>query len=226
MLNGALADGEAEVDELDRGTAGAVRVEDVGGFEVAVDEAVLVRVAEGLADLGGDLEGLLEGLGAAFLEAGAFDELHHEVGHALVLADVVHGDDVRVAEGGGGARLAEEAFAGVADPGVCGENLDRHPALEVGIPGAEDDAHAATADLLVEAVAAGEHVTGAAGRQDGHVSGRAFQADGFRFENAHNLVRILARMVFRAGGPSRREQGRERVRERKPPSLHSGPGSG
>ena len=162
--DGALADGEAEIDELDRGGAGAVGEEDVGGFEVAVDEAVLVGVAEGFAELGGELDGFFEGFGFAFLEARAFDQLHDEVGHVLVLADVVDGDHVRVAEGGRGAGLAEEALAGVADLVVGAEDLDRHRALEVRVPGAEDDAHAAAADLLVEAVAVGEDVANAASR--------------------------------------------------------------
>jgi hypothetical protein len=182
----ALTHREAEVDELDRGAALAVGVEDVGGLEVAVDEAVLVGVAEGLADLGRDLDRLLEVVGAALLEAGAYQQLHHEVRHLQVLADVVDGDHVRVVEGGDRAGLAEDAIAGVTDLAVGAEDLDRHRALELDVPAAEDDAHAAAADLLVEAVAAGEDVADATGRQHVDVSRRAVEADGFGFVDVHS----------------------------------------
>ena len=195
--DGAFADSEAEVDELDREGAGVISEENIGGFEVAVDEAVLVGVGQGIAELGGDLDGLFEGLGFAFLEARAFDQLHDEVGHVAVFADVVDGDNVRVAEGGRGAGLAEEALAGVADLEVGAEDLDRNRALEVRIPGAEDDAHAAAADLLVEAVAVGEDVADCGRRHHVDVCRRAVETNGFGVADVHNFVRIVARSVFR-----------------------------
>jgi hypothetical protein len=103
----ALTDGEAEIDELDRRRARTILEEDVGGFEIAVDEAVLVGVSQGVAELGSELDGLFEGFGFALLEARAFDKLHDEVGHMPVLADIVNRDHVRVAEGGRRAGLAE-----------------------------------------------------------------------------------------------------------------------
>jgi hypothetical protein len=161
-------------------------VKDVGGLEVAVDEAVLVGVAEGVAELSGDLDGLFEGLGLALLEARALDQLHDQVGHVLVLADVVHRDHVRVAEGGGGAGLAEEALASVADLVVSAKDLDRDRSLEVGVPAAEDDAHAAAADLLVEAVAVGEDVPYLGRRQNVEGVGGAVQPNGVRFVDVHS----------------------------------------
>jgi hypothetical protein len=184
-VDAALADREPEVDELDRGVALAVGVEDIGGLEVAVDEAVLVGVVEGLADVDCDLDRLLEVFGPTLLEARTLEELHDEVGHVLVLADVVDRDHVRVAEGGDRARLAEEALAGVADLAVGAHDLDRHRPLELDVPGAEDDAHSAAADLLVEAVAVGEDVADAAGRQHVEGVGRAVEPDGVRFVDVH-----------------------------------------
>ena len=84
------------------------------------------------ADALGRLDRLLEVFGPALLEARAFQQLHHEVGHLQVLADVVDRDHVRVAEGGDRAGLAEEALAGIADLAVGAEDFDRDRPLELG----------------------------------------------------------------------------------------------
>jgi hypothetical protein len=48
-LGGGL--GDAEVDDLGDGRRVALRDQDVGGFEVAVDDAFLMSVLDGLADV-------------------------------------------------------------------------------------------------------------------------------------------------------------------------------
>ena len=46
------------------------------------------------------------------LERDAGDVLHHQIGQAVFLIDVVNRDDVIMHDGGGGAALAEEAAGG------------------------------------------------------------------------------------------------------------------
>ena len=77
----------------------------------------------------------------------AVDELHDQVGHRGVVADGVDGDDVVVADGGGGAGLADEAPTGGAGGGQrCRQHLDGDDAQELGVAGTQNDAHAAAAD--------------------------------------------------------------------------------
>ena len=72
--------GEPEVEDLDRAVGSDL---DVGGFEIAVDDALLVRRLEGLGDLEGDGDGLVHRDRAASDALGeilAVDELHDEEG--------------------------------------------------------------------------------------------------------------------------------------------------
>jgi hypothetical protein len=84
------------------------------------------------------------------------------------------------------------------------QDLDRYLAFEIGIPAAEDDAHAAAADLLVEAVAVGEDIAEGGCRHDVDVARRAIQADGFGFFCAHNFSRIIGWFAFRFSCQSER----------------------
>jgi hypothetical protein len=129
--------GETEVEDFD----GAIGAElDVAGFEIAVDDAFFVGGFEGVGDLAGDVEGFVAGDGAlakALGERGAFDEFHDEV----VGADVVEVADVRMIEGGD-----EAGFAGGAFGELGGANFNGDVAMEAGIVGAPDFAHAARAE--------------------------------------------------------------------------------
>ena len=74
-------------------------------------------------------------------------ELHHDEVDALGRLDLVDGDDVRVVEGGGGARLLHEAgAAGLVRQPLGGQHLDRHLAAEARVAGAVHLAHAARAE--------------------------------------------------------------------------------
>ena len=76
-------------------------------------------------------------------------------GVPVVLEVVVHGDDVRVAQRPGDARLAQEALGERGVGRVEGrELLQRDEAVEVGLPGEVDHGHAAAADLAEDLVAA------------------------------------------------------------------------
>ena len=104
--------GEAEVGDLH--PALAVE-EDVGGFDIAVDDAVVVGVGEGVEDVGGDVDGLLLGEFPAvvlevLVDVHAIDELHDEVELAVRgFPEVVDRDDRGVVEVGHRLRLALEA---------------------------------------------------------------------------------------------------------------------
>ena len=92
--------GEPEVEHLDPALG---RDLDVGGLQVAVDDAVLVRLLERLRDLERDAGGLLHRDGAALDAVGervAGDQLHHQRGGALALLEAVDRRDVRMVERG------------------------------------------------------------------------------------------------------------------------------
>ena len=85
----------------------------------------------------------------------ALDVLHRDVRRAVVLEVVVHGDDVRMAQRAGDARLAQEALR---ERGVRRverrQLLERDEAVEVGLAREVDHRHAAAADLAEDLVAA------------------------------------------------------------------------
>ena len=139
------------------------------GAPVHVDQHVLrlhvpvhQPVRMGALERATDLDRVRHGLGQrqapeapdALLERLALDVLEDDVGGAVVLAGVDHGDHMRVVELRHGARLAPEALELV---GILGDvpvhQLDRHPALEGGVEGPVDRGHAARPDLLFEPVA-------------------------------------------------------------------------
>ena len=109
------------------------------------------------------------------LQRFAGDVLHDQVGQAVRLVDAVDGDDVVVADGGGGLRLAGEAPPGDGAAGHGGgQHLDRHQAVQRRIERLEDDAHAALADHLLHLVVA-QHA------QDARPVGRAQEVQVGRF---------------------------------------------
>ncbi len=102
------------------------------GLHVAVDDALPVGGLEGAEQREPDVGGALRrqrAVGAHDLRQRAgLDELHDEVGRALLLHDVVDGDGARVVEPGGGPRLAAGALAqdvlvALGQPGREGTSL-------------------------------------------------------------------------------------------------------
>ena len=139
--------------------------EDVLRLDVAVDEPVLVREREAARDLDRELERTVDGQRAVsddhLLQVVAGDVLEDDVGAAVGLAAVDHGDDVRVREPGDELCLAGEAVDDVLvrrQPLV--EHLERDGSLEHAIVGPEDARHASGADELLELVAIRDDVAG------------------------------------------------------------------
>jgi hypothetical protein len=143
---------QAEIGDVRHAVGGD---EDVRRLEVAVPDAALVGVLDGVGD-GGDHPGrslggnrplmLLDPLGEGDARAVGRDDVGDAVGHAR-LED---GDDVGVIEASGKAALPLEA--GRIGPGEG--DLEGHVAMQPGVEGEVDDAAVAVADLAADLEAA------------------------------------------------------------------------
>lgn len=127
---------EPEVEDL--GVA-ALRDEDVGGLDIAMNDALAVRRVERVGDLHAQIADLTRRQrlgGDEMLERLPLQPLHdHEV-PAVVGADVVDGADVRVVQRRGGARLALKALDRLRIGGqFLRKDLQRDTAAETGIFG-------------------------------------------------------------------------------------------
>ena len=130
--------------------------DDVGGLEIAVDDAPLVRGLECQRDLPGDRECFgdrqrpaLQALG----ERRAFDELEHQGGDPGRLLEPVDRADVRMIERGQRSRFPRKTAAAFGITGEPrGQDLDRHVPPELRIVGAIDLSHAAGAERRQDGV--------------------------------------------------------------------------
>ena len=139
--------GNAEIEDLHTAVG---RQEHVLRLDIAVDDATLVRGSQALSDCDAAVDRLARG-NRAVLERLAqrhpFEQLGDDERRAVVLTEVVHGEDVRVIERGGGAGFLFEAREPFRIAGKCRrQHLDRHDALETIVAGAVDLAHAARAE--------------------------------------------------------------------------------
>ena len=153
---GIVGDGETEVEDL--GMRGIVGIggghdEDVGGLEVAVDDAFWVGIVDGVSDLGEELEPVLEREvvgGRVFDEGLAFDELHGEVRLNAVGsgggAGLVDGGDAGMLEAGEDFGFALEAAEGGGSDGGDADDFECDGAAGAELMGAVDHAHAAFAE--------------------------------------------------------------------------------
>ena len=135
------------------------RDHDVGGLDVAVNDAARVAVVEGLGDLDADVHDLAEAqrLVADQAQQGRpADERHDEEERALVAAEVVDRHDRRVIHLGDDLRLALEALLELRGQVARGDELDGDLAVEQRVARAVDDAHAAAPELPEDLVAVGE----------------------------------------------------------------------
>ena len=120
-----------------------VAEEEVGGLDVAVDEAPAVGVVEAAGRLEADQQRLRRAEPPAHVEhrpqAAAAEVLAHEVRPVVLLAPVVDRHDVGVVEGGGGPGLGPEP---AQERLVVGQrrvqDLDRDAAAQPNVVGEED----------------------------------------------------------------------------------------
>ena len=135
----------------------APREQDVLRLDVAVHDAVLVRVRERVRDLPGEPQGLVDGERLLAPEQRAqrvpLHVRHHAVDVAGRLPRVVEGEDVRVLQRGRDADLAQEAVGGESGDQIRMEDLDRDVALVAEVAREVDDRRRAPAQLPLEAIA-------------------------------------------------------------------------
>ena len=166
---------QSEVEDLDLSVwraaaevAGvAVGHQEVGRLDVAMNQAVLVRVAQAVGSLADEIARQRNRQRPAFndvlLEVLPGDELHDQVAQDFPLAagyldltGVKSQHDVRVAEHGQRLHLASEPFEkdrlGLVL--VDGEHLERNRALHMDVLGLVDDTHPTGADAVEDAVVA------------------------------------------------------------------------
>ena len=123
---------------------------DVGGFEVAVDDPLPVRGVEGIGDLDGNPDRLVDGQRALREPLGqrvALQVLHHQVVDPVLGADVEDGADMGVTQGRQRLGFPLEPLPAFGILGeVLGQDLDGDGAIKTGVAGSIDFAHAAGAD--------------------------------------------------------------------------------
>ena len=151
----------AEADAIRRQRLGETEVQhshravvfhfDVGGLEIAVDDALLVRGFEGLGDLARDGQRLRERDRAAGKPMGqvlAVDQLHDEGMQPALLLEPVNVRDVRMVQRGKRAGLALESREAVRiGREELRQDLDGDVTFKLRVAGAIDLAHPAHADL-------------------------------------------------------------------------------
>ena len=127
-----------------------LRQHDVGGLEIAMDDALAMRLVERVGDLDGDLQRLVE-RERPFLEARgqrlALEMRHDQVVRAIDAADVVDAADVGMVQRGDRPGLALEACPRIGIAGdVARQDLDGDRAIEARVAGLVDLAHPAGAE--------------------------------------------------------------------------------
>ncbi len=129
---------------------------DVGGLDVAVDDALRMGGVEAVGDFDGEGEQSFvfeRASGDEVLEGDAVEVLHGDEGLVAMPADFVDGADVGVIEGGGGAGLAAEALEGLrVAREIVGKKLEGNETAEFGVFSFVDNTHASTAEFFDDAV--------------------------------------------------------------------------
>ena len=145
--------GQAEVEHLDLAVRRHLHV---GGLQIAVDDALLVRGLERLGDLPRDGDRLGDGQPSPLQALGQvlpFHQLEDEEGPAVRFFEAVDRRDVRVVERGEQLRFASESGQALGiGRHLEGQHLDRHLAVELRVGRAVDLSHTAGADRLDQAI--------------------------------------------------------------------------
>ena len=156
--------GDPKVDQLD---GGVVVDEDIGWFDVAMDDADLVDRRQAPRDLGAQQQR------GFFVDGPAIDQRRHGLtvddlqghpGQAVGLAGGMDADDVLMFHARQGARFAQKAGLGVGVGSLRGEDLERDPPAKALVGGEVDLAHASLAEGGADDVAADDAAHARAGR--------------------------------------------------------------
>src|SRR5580658_8699293 len=145
--------GKAKIENL--GVA-AFGDEDVGGLDVAVNDALGVGGIEGIRYFDGEIEKALHVQGTAgdqILESLALETFHGDESPSVFFANVVDSADVGMVESGRGFGFAAEASEGLGILGeVVGKKFQSYEAIKARVLSLVDDSHAAAAELFDYAV--------------------------------------------------------------------------
>ena len=153
--------------------------ENVGGLDVAMDDAFRVRGVERVGDFDGEREhgvAIERASGDGVLERYAVQKLHGDEGLALrfinpLLVDFVNRANVGMVQRGSGLRLALKTGQSLRVFGhIVGEKFQGDEAVQLDVLGLVDHAHAATAKLLDDPVVGNslaEHSVNATWRVEG-----------------------------------------------------------
>ena len=145
--------GEAEVEDF--GVA-ALGDEEVGGLDVAVNDAFGVSGIERVGNFDGEVEEAVKLHGTAgdeVLQSLTLQAFHGDKSPAVFFADVVDGADVGMVESGGGFGFAAKAAERLGIFGeIVGEKFQSYEAVEARVLGFVDDSHASAAEHLEHAV--------------------------------------------------------------------------
>jgi hypothetical protein len=163
---GVLDGGDAEVGE--DGVVGARALdEDVGRFDVAVQDALRVYLAEGVDEFEADPSGVPHAEGAVLrhdlLQGAAVDQFHDDPQPVARVDDVVDAHDMGMVDTGRGPGLPQGSLA----PGAAVlrvETVDTHfldgdLSVEHLVGGPPDPAHSPLADAGDQAISACHHKT-------------------------------------------------------------------
>ncbi len=150
-----VAHGQRDPEIRDEGLP--VLQEDVGGLDVAMDDAVPVRVVDCRRDLADEADRIGNGdvplAVQSVSERAPGDEGHHVVRRAVDLAGVDKAEDVRVLETRDRLNLAQEPVDADVRRDVGVDHLDRDLALVLQVVRQMDGRHAAAPELALQAVA-------------------------------------------------------------------------
>jgi hypothetical protein len=145
--------GQAEVEDLDAPVRGD---HDVGGLEIAVNDALFVSGGQGTGERGRDLEDPVHGepgFGDAPVERFALDEGHGQEVESVGFLDRVDADDAGMVERCERPRLALEPLAPLGVRGQVGrEDLEGDHAAEPGVRRPVHLSHATGSDGRTDSV--------------------------------------------------------------------------
>jgi hypothetical protein len=134
----------------------ALRNEDVGGLDVAMDDAFAVSGVEGVCDLNGQHQqslGFQRTPGNLMLQRQPFQILHRHEALVTLLGNLVNGANVGMVQGRSGLRLTLEASEGLRILGdLIGQELQGDKAVQFYILSLVNHTHPATAQPLDDAV--------------------------------------------------------------------------
>ena len=132
--------------------------QDVGRLEIAMEDAVLVRVLHGERHVVQPARGETRSerlTGDDFVQGPSVHDLHDEERNAVSVSDFVNGDEIRMLQPRGDERFVAKARTSFTTGEITArQGFDRDEALQGPLARAPDHAHSAAADLLEQLVVA------------------------------------------------------------------------